>query len=1838
MRFLNHKSKKFKLLLFSQLIIILWLFSFFPAFAQQIAAGEYHTCVIKNGGVKCWGDNYYGQIGIKDDTINYVLLPTDIEGLDDAQSIIADNNANYVLTNGGGVKYWGGNIFTPTEVSGLNSGVKAIAFGGQHTCALLDSGGVKCWGNNGFGQLGNDNTDNTNTPTQVQGLNSGVKAIASYWDHTCALLEDGSVKCWGKNEYGQLGNGEDGLGNYKETPTDVINLDNRVKAITLGDFHTCALLDSGGVKCWGLNENGELGNGSTANKYTPTDVSGLSSGVKAIVIGDSYTCALLETGGVKCWGTNDQGQLGNGSTNNKRTPTNVIGLNTGVKSISLGINYTCALLESGGVKCWGNNDNGQLGDGSTISKSTPTDVKDLTAGVKSIAVGFQHTCALLDDDRVKCWGDNSSGQLGDGSTIDRSEPIEVNFEGISSNVSPPTVTSAVSEDGRQTTSGLVISRNQVDGEEVTHFKINNIQHGTLFQNDGSTQIKAGDFITIEAGQAGLKFTPNEGVFTPGSGINQGSFEVFAATADNEEGVGEESVTALIDFDLINDPPILEPIGEQAVPVGQLVSFTAQAKDPNLQMQNLTFSLQKAPDGATIHPTTGQFTWIPEKPGVYSATVVVTDDGDQPANLSTMETIEIIATEKPVLAELLPQTVPVNQTLTFTATATHLLGQPLVYSLINNTLPGATLDPNTGEFNWTPSDEGIFYATIQVTDTVTQLTDEQAVLISVSNNTPPELTPIPNQVIPLNHLFTYQVIATDLQENQLFYLLEGERPKGAALHPLNGELTWIPNQVGTYTFTVSVTEMDGIPMNLTARTQFQLSVNTQPSIEDIEEQIINLGNTLTYQVNAIHPSGNPLGYRLMNELPGAEIDPNTGLFTWTPEQAGTYEIQIQAFDKTDETFADTQVITLTANPVKTRLMLELSSNIILRDGSLKVTGHLFREVKTALSPSDLPIVLRISEPDNFWDLSTQTQADGSFEVNDLPALEKGTYQFQAYFKENHAFAKSQSEPQPLTVREVAGYAILIQGRTADDEDGVATYNKTMNRVYLAMKEHGFKDEDIEYLNFNTEQSNIGIEVDAQPSISAIQGAFNKLQPSINAAPAPLFLVMVDHGSSDGTFYIDQGDGARFKAADLSHWLNNLEKGLTPEVLEQQPRVIIIGACYAGTFLPAISKPGRITIVSAAADEESYKGPKEPDETRSGEFFTEAFFSWLARNKSVKKAFELATIATEITTRQEDDDGTAITNRFQDNAAQHPLLDDNGDKIGSNVLSTGFGDGLIAKDIYLGSGLRPEKEMSAHITDITETRYLDATTSVTELFAVVNNANRVKDNQVIVDIRPPSLALASQGVEAKSALEINELIRRVLPASSEPNRFSGHFDVFQKPGKYEVMYFVVDTETGEISPFERSLVYKNRLGNLPPEAFHLQVPKNDSEPETTLIFDWDRALDPDIEPLTYTLLIATDPALQKVVYRQEELTVSMSYLDNNTPIDDLLKDSGLGLRDGTQYYWQVEAIDPYGARATSEVFSFTTNNTNAHPGISTMHVSSALNYSPIDEAQFIFLDEFDNPLTDFNPDWYQDQGQYNMLLPAGRRRAIIKANGFEEQKIKIDTSHGLSLLNITLEPQGGISLNPGQLQFTADNATVDENMDTISVLVKREGSSDGTVSVNYASEDETAMAGDDYLASQGTLTWEDQDNLSKRITIKLKNDTEQERDKTFKVKLDGPTGATLGPIQEISITIVDDDLPGIETPSSENTGNSTGGFGFSGDSDTPSSGDGTTDGLIDDANTPETAPSQLQFATTDYFITEGESAKNFPITRLGNINQQVSVQYAIQGGMRLQKRIIAVAVAV
>ena len=326
--------------------------------------------------------------------------------------------------------------FTATGISTAT----ALDAGSYHTCAILQDATVDCWGLNDYGQLGDGTQTNSSTPVAVGGVRD-VATVTGGGFHTCARLGDGTLRCWGRNIEGQLGD-QATAGWFSATPVPVTGITTAL-TVTGGGFHSCALLQNGTVRCWGLNDAGQLGNGTVAPSLfpllpnpTPSEVMDISTAT-AVSAGGWHTCALLQNGTVRCWGQNNYGQLGDGTpvptpatSRPTPVPVTVTGITTAV-AIEAGIFHTCALLQDGTMQCWGWNDYYQLGNQSAINaSSTPVTVDGITPA--SLAPGAEHTCVLHRDGTAQCWGDNQYGQNGNGSPSGIFAPPTAVVTGITS--------------------------------------------------------------------------------------------------------------------------------------------------------------------------------------------------------------------------------------------------------------------------------------------------------------------------------------------------------------------------------------------------------------------------------------------------------------------------------------------------------------------------------------------------------------------------------------------------------------------------------------------------------------------------------------------------------------------------------------------------------------------------------------------------------------------------------------------------------------------------------------------------------------------------------------------------------------------------------------------------------------------------------------------------------------------------------------------------------------------------------------------------------------------------------------------------------------------------------------------------------------------------------------------------------------------------------------------------------------------------------------------------------------------------------------------------------------
>jgi alpha-tubulin suppressor-like RCC1 family protein len=378
--------------------------------APEVAAGDRHTCAVRAGEVFCWGYNAYGQLGIGS-----------------RQSRGADRTP-----------------LVPVDLEGRRA--IGIAAGGRHTCALTSdgdpsAGAAVCWGDDSFGQLGlSDGLARGTAPGDVfdavpLGADRAVASLAAGLYHTCALLRDGGVVCWGDNRFGQLGvGGGSAPGSTANLAFTPVALGEAARALSAGAYHTCAVLVSGAVRCWGWNDFGQVSSGdpSTGDPAASPLVTVAVPPAQAVAAGGFHSCALLQTGAVSCWGLGYAGRLGVAVDVHHPVvaPGTVVDLGPGrrARAIAAGATHTCALLDDFSVKCWGFNVDGELGLGDTSNRGDDealgADLPRVALGgdpVSRLSVGANHSC-VVQAANIKCWGLNgNSGRLGVGDTFNRGD-------------------------------------------------------------------------------------------------------------------------------------------------------------------------------------------------------------------------------------------------------------------------------------------------------------------------------------------------------------------------------------------------------------------------------------------------------------------------------------------------------------------------------------------------------------------------------------------------------------------------------------------------------------------------------------------------------------------------------------------------------------------------------------------------------------------------------------------------------------------------------------------------------------------------------------------------------------------------------------------------------------------------------------------------------------------------------------------------------------------------------------------------------------------------------------------------------------------------------------------------------------------------------------------------------------------------------------------------------------------------------------------------------------------------------------------------------------------------
>jgi alpha-tubulin suppressor-like RCC1 family protein len=358
----------------------------------SIASGAWHTCVrYTDQSIRCTGLNNQGEIG---------------------------NNSYFSVSE-------------PALALGTVNPVTLLT-GNEHTCTLVGDGRMQCWGTNYTGQLGDGTMGGfAMTPQFVHNISGAIEAITGGF-HTCAMLPDRTIECWGRNQDGQIGNGDSTTDVALPVPVGGLG---PVADLVAGGYHNCALMPDNSVRCWGRNVRGQVGDGTVTTPVTqPHVVSGLTAA--ALSLGGYHSCARLPDATVQCWGQSDYGQIGSPGAFSS-VPVTVGGISN-VVAVNSGFRHSCATLADGTVRCWGFNDWGQLGDRTTTSSSTPVIVQGIV-NPRQIAGGWGHTCALLPDTSVWCWGENDYGELGNGTVVNSLVPVMMHGTGLTWTSNDPSI-------------------------------------------------------------------------------------------------------------------------------------------------------------------------------------------------------------------------------------------------------------------------------------------------------------------------------------------------------------------------------------------------------------------------------------------------------------------------------------------------------------------------------------------------------------------------------------------------------------------------------------------------------------------------------------------------------------------------------------------------------------------------------------------------------------------------------------------------------------------------------------------------------------------------------------------------------------------------------------------------------------------------------------------------------------------------------------------------------------------------------------------------------------------------------------------------------------------------------------------------------------------------------------------------------------------------------------------------------------------------------------------------------------------------------------------------------
>ncbi len=640
---------------------------------------------------------------------------------------------------------------------------------------------------------------------------------------------------------------------------------------------------------------------------------------------------------------------------------------------------------------------------------------------------------------------------------------------------------------------------------------------------------------------------------------------------------------------------------------------------------------------------------------------------------------------------------------------------------------------------------------------------------------------------------------------------------------------------------------------------------------------------------------------------------------------------------------------------------------------------------------------------------------------------GTWQFLVEFEGSQNLLATTSEgydkPESvrLTVKDKAGYAIVVVGKLDATGEGMDEHRKTGDYVYRAFRDRGFAHEDIYYLREGPAQPAADIFVDDRtPSQADVTGAIqNWAVTQMNTSPAPLYIVLIDHGGPS-KFYVYSGsynETRYITPSELAGYLNFLQASLNTASRNQKV-ALVMGSCYSGSFVEAVSGANRVVITSTSKNEVSHRGVLEKlGLVRDGEAFTTEFFRNAREGKTLKESFERATDKTLTYTATKSNGASAL---FK----QHPLLDDNGDGTGSEARHLAFAsgnDGSLAHEMVLGYGVNATGSVG-WITS-TQTLMLGPADPVGQLFAKATDIPAT-GHTAWIEVKTPEYAGSTTVDPANEDSQKYIDLPSFDYETAISNLDTGYFrwetfgTTFDAPGTYNVFYYVQDGVTKETSSFLMTTIYRQSATNRPPTLTTLNYPGDGMSVYSTSFFAWTSVTDPDGDPLTYRLEIAEDDSFSTGLRFKEGISVTAVSMS--------------GLQDGQTYYWRVIPVDVYGASPTgSMVRHFIVDNHNpALPGYITGVIKDLATGTPVEGAEVTISPNGTSMST-------TARGEYFLPNVAeGTYMLMASKDGYQDASEYVLVSAGAATeRDIALEPSSGGSYRWGELTGDARVGTLD-----------------------------------------------------------------------------------------------------------------------------------------------------------------------------------------------------------